>query len=270
MRRPALYRPTPADTHTWAHPYTGPAALAVFYNDGGQPPAPAPVPTPADVAGRIQPPAAPAAGVDPEDEKVSFTQRRLNKMMSEEKDEGRRSAYRSLAEAVGLDPETFDPTAFAEMFKQADKARRDQLSEEQRRAEELARREQELDARVAAAEQREAEAAARDRESRIRSALVTLGATGDDLDDAFDLIRGRIPENADDTAISEAAEALKARRGELFGATPQAAPTVLPPAPSGAPAGGPPSRTPAGTKDAIKSAARARAEAMGLRNDDAA
>lgn len=267
MRRPA-HRTTPATA--WAHPYTGVPALGVFYNDGGTPPA-APVPTPADLAGRIAPPApAPAApAVDPDDEKVSFTQRRLNKMMAEEKEEGRRAAMRAIAEAAGVDPDSFDPAAFADMFKKADEARKAQLSEEQRRAEELAQREQEVQARLAAAEQREAEAARRDRESRIRAVLLRLGATGEDQDDAFDLMRSRVADNADDTAITEAAAALKERRAELFGATPTPQ-QVLPPAPSGAPAGGPPARTPVTGKDAIRAAARQRAADMGLRNDDAA
>ncbi|QBJ94432.1 hypothetical protein D0Z67_29110 (plasmid) [Streptomyces seoulensis] len=260
MRRPTQ-PPRPATA--WAHPYTGVDGLAVFYNDGGTPPAPA-APTPADLAGRPQavpaihvPPVNPA---DPEEEKVSFTQRRLNKMMSEEKEEGRRAAFRTIAEAAGLDPDSFEPTQFGNLFKQAEQARQAQLSEEQRRTEELTRREQELQARIDAAAQREADAAKRDRDTRIRAALVKLGATGDDLDDATALIR--VADDADDAAISEAADKLKERRTELFGGTVHQA---LPPAPSGGPAAGGPPRPPTAGKDAVKDAARARAEAMGLR-----
>lgn len=269
MRRPALYRPALAGPTAWAHPYTGVSALSMFYNDGGTPPAPAPAPTPAQLAAQLQqqPPAPvvpnPASGDD--EEKVTFTQRRLNVLMKGEKEEGRRAAFRTVAEAAGLDPDTFDPAKFADMFKQAEEARQAQMSEEQRRAEELAQKERDLEARVAAAEAKVAEAAKRDRESRIRAALVRLGATGDDLDDAVALMR--VADDADDAAITAAADALKGRRGELFGATP---PSTLPPAPSGAPAGGPPARTPAGGKDAINTAARQRAIDMGLRNDDAA
>jgi hypothetical protein len=47
----------PART-AWAHPYTGVPGIAVFYNDGGQGGAPAPVPTPADLAARAHAPGA--------------------------------------------------------------------------------------------------------------------------------------------------------------------------------------------------------------------
>lgn len=265
MRRPALYHPAPATTG-WSHPYTGPAGMAVFYNDGGQPPA-APAPSPADLAARTQPPAVPAPPQVDGGEKVELTQRRLNVIMRDEKDEGRRAAYRTIAQAAGLDPDTFDPTKFADLFKQADEARKAALSEEQRRAEELAKKESDLEARIAAADARVAEAARRDRESQIRAALVTLGATGDDLDDAYALVHGRLADDADQTAITEAVTALKDRRSELFGAP---APAVLPAAPSGGPAGGPPARTPAAGKDAVRTAARERAARMGLRTDDAA
>jgi hypothetical protein len=271
MRRPAQHHPAPAAAPAWAHPYTGTPAWAVFYNDGGQgsaAPAPA-APSPADVAARAgqQPPAAPPAppATPPDEETVTFTQRRLNVIMKDEKEEGRRAAFRSVAEAAGLDPESFDPAKFGDMIKQAEQARQAQLSEEQRRAEELANREKELTDRLAAAEKREAEAAQRDRDSKVRAALVRLGATGDDLDDAARLIT--VPDDADDTAITAAADKLKERRGELFGATP---PQQLPPAPSGAPASGNAPRQPAPGKDAVKDEARKIAERMGLRRPDAA
>ncbi|MYW43061.1 hypothetical protein [Streptomyces sp. SID161] len=262
MRRPAQQHrlgPTPAPG--WAHPYTGLTGLAVFYNDGGEPPAQPPVPSPADLAARgQQAPQPPAPASDPDEDKVSLTQRRLNVLMKSEKDEGRRAAFRQIAEAAGLDPDTFDPNQFGALFQQAEQARQAQLSEEQRRQEDLDRREQELQARIDAAAQREADAAKRDRDSRIRAALVGLGATGDDLEDAAALIR--VTDDADETAISEAAAALKARRAELFGApTPQ----TLPPAPTGGPAAGSPPRPPVAGKDAIRQSAIARAEAMGLR-----
>ena len=270
-------RSSPAAAPAWAHPYTGTHALAVFYNDGGQgggTPAPAPAaPSPADIAARagqqqppVTPPGQPAsADPTPGDEPAGITQRRLNVIMKHEKEEGRRAALRQVAEAAGLDPETFDPAKFGDLFKQAEQARQAQLSEEQRRAEELANREKELADRLAAADQRVAEAAQRDRDSKVRAALVRLGATGDDLDDAARLIT--VPDDADDTAITQAADKLKERRGELFGAT---APQQLPPAPSGAPAAGNAPRQPAPGKDAVKDAARARAVRMGLRTSDAA
>ncbi|WP_228981255.1 hypothetical protein [Streptomyces sp. DH12] len=275
MRRPALRRTHLDAASAWAHPYRGRTeAHAVFYNSGGEP-TPAPVPTPADLARLGQPPApapqtpTPAPAGDDE-EKVTLTQRRLNVIMRDEKDEGRRAAYRALAEAAGVPVDDFDPETFGKLFKQADEARKAQLSEEQRRAEELAQRERDLEARLAEAENREKEAARRDRESQVRAALVRLGATGDDLDDAYALLRDRIPADADAdaAAITQAAEQLKERRATLFGGTAPVPP--LPPAPSGAPAGGPPHRTAPAGKDALRAAARQRAIEMGLRTDDAA
>lgn len=284
MRRPAQHhhlRPGLAAAHGLGL-LTDLSAFAVLANnEGGQGGAggqsapqnpPAAPPSPADIAARAgqQPPAAPATGQAPAagsgEAEVSLTQRRLNVLMKSEKDEGRRAAYRAIAEAAGLDPDTFDPDKFGEVFKQAEQARQQALSEEQRRAEDLAKREKDLEARAAQLEQQAAEAAQRDRDTRIRAALVRLGATGDDLDDAAALMR--VADDADDSAISEAADKLKERRAELFGTTP--APQTLPPAPSGGPAGGNAPRQPASSKDAVKEAARKRAEQMGLRRSDAA
>lgn len=266
MRRPAHTRRPAAPG--WAHPYTGLPGIAVFYNDGGQGDGGSqPVPSPADLASRTpqsQTPSNPPAPTGDE-EKVSLTQRRLNVIMRDEKEEGRRAAYRAVAEAAGLDPDTFDPAKFGDIFKQAEQARQQQLSEEQRRLEELTTREQAIADREAKAKQLAEEAAHRDRDTRIRSALVSLGATGDDLEDAAALLR--VPDDATDEQITQAAQQLKERRGVLFGT---AAPQTLPPAPSGGPAGGNAPRQPTGTKDAVKEAARKRARDMGLRTDDAA
>lgn len=277
MRRPTQHHTTPAAT-AWAHPYTGVAGLGVFYNDGGNVPAPAPVPTPAEVATRAAqqqtPPekSGPPSPLVDQETGLAMTQARFGKIMAREHSKGRFNAYRELAEAAGVpfdgvlsNPESFDPTSFVKIFKEAKEARQAQLSDEQRRAEELAEREKAAEAREAAAVAREAAAGRRDRDSSIRAALVRLGATGDDLDDASALLR--VADDADEAAITEAATALKERRPVLFGGT--AAPQ-LPPAPGGAPAGGPPPRTPAGGKDAVREAARARARAMGLRTDEAA
>lgn len=218
----------------------------------------------------MTPPAAPNAPAAPGDdeEKVTITQRRLNVLMKNEKTEGRNAAIRAIAEAAGLPTDNLDADQVAKLLKDAQAARQLQLTEEQRRAEELTAREQAAAAREAAAEAKEQAAAVLERETRVRAELVRLGATGDDLDDAFALVRGKLADGADDAAITAAAAALKERRGALFGGTP--APQTLPPAPGGAPAGGPPARTPAGTKEAVKTAARKRAEEMGLRTPDAA
>jgi hypothetical protein len=275
MRRPAQHhlRPGLAAAHGLSL-LTDPHAFAVLANSddgqggGGGQPAQPPVPSPADLATRNQPPqpapAAPAPGGDDED-KVHLTQRRLNVLMKAEKDEGRRAALRQFAEAAGLDPDSVDPDKLGQMLKDAQTARQAQLTEEQRRAEALEQREKDLEARAVQLKQQAAEAARRDRDTRIRSALVRLGATGDDLEDAAALLR--IPDDATDEQITQAAQQLKERRGVLFGSV---APQTLPPAPSGGPAGGNAPRQPSGTKDAVREAARKRARDMGLRTDDAA
>ena len=272
MRRPAQHRPGLAAARGQALLYTDPLATAVlFNNDGGQggspaTPPPAVVPSPAEIAARAgqQPPnpGQPPAAANPGEEEVTFTQRRLNKKMAEEKEEGRRAAYRAMAEAAGIDPDSFDPSKFGEVFKQAEQARQQALSEEQRRAEELQRREQALQSREDAAAQREKEAADRDRASRIRAALVKLGATGDDLEDAAALLR--VADDASDDDITQAAEKLKERRTEMFGTT--TVPQTLPPAPSGGPAGGNAPRQPASSKDAVKEEARKWADRLGYGN----
>lgn len=288
MRRPAQHHPRTTPDTGWVRPYTGIPSIAVFYNDGGQPPA---APTPADLAARAQPPAAPPvqppAPVLPGDpvpgsdeEKVTFTQRRLNVIMKDEKEEGRRAALRSVAEAAGLDPETFDPTQFAEMFKQAEAARQQQLSEEQRRAEELQRQAQAVQADQAKLEQERAAIAEARRTLAREQALTRLGAldvtdeqgtvTAPNLQDALAMLERDLREtpDTDAAALTAAAEAVKKRRPELFGTA--AAPQTLPPAPSGAPAAGNAPRQPAPGKDAVQAEARAMAERMGLRRRDTA
>lgn len=284
MRRPAQHHLGPIARTGWAHPYRGIRGLAVFHNDGGQGGAPAPVvPSPADVAARavqqppapVQPAAVPAPQA-PGSETVlldhgtgePMTQAAFTKIMARENAKGRRATLREIAEAAGVpfDPENFDVSQFGQAFKAAETARQERLTEEQKRQEELTNKEKALEAREAAAVEREAEAARRDRASRIRQTLVTLGATGTDLEDAAALLR--VADHDDDAAIQKAAEELKGRRAEMFGGTTAA--QTLPPAPSGAPAGGNAPRQPVAGKDAVKDAARKRAEAMGLRRKDAA
>lgn len=264
MRRPAQHRPGLAAAHGWTHPYAGIESMAVFYNDGGDPPAP----TPAELAQRRTTPAPSPAD---DGDTVVMPQDKFRQNMTEQRRRGRHAAYREIAEAAGItdfDVDTFDPKAFAQQFKEAQAARQALLTEDQRRAEELAQKEQTLAAREQAAAQREAEAARLARDVKIRAALVRLGATGDDLDDAAALMR--VADDADEDAITQAAEALKNRRGELFGTRTAPTPSTLPPAPGGAPAGPPPPRsTP--SKDDTKARALARAQAMGYaRKPDAA
>ncbi len=98
----------------------------------------------------------------------------------------------------------------------------------------LERREQAAAEREAIAAQREAQAVARERAAARRAVLVGFGATGEDLADAERLLV--VEDDADETAIAEAASALKTRRPELFGASGVVVPAA---APGGSPAGGP-------------------------------
>lgn len=289
MRRPTQ---NPARTDLaapgWVHPYTGLPGIAVFYNDGGgqgggqQPPAP--VPSPADLAARApQPPATPPGPQPVIDREtgVAMTQDRFNKVMTRQYEKSRNAAYREMAESLGLtfDPEAFDLESFTDSLKEGQEARRQILTDEQKRTEELAKAQQAVQAEKTKADQERAEIQAERRTLAREQALTRLGAldqvddqghvTAPNLQDALAMLERDLRDNpdADTTALANAADALKKRRPELFGTT--AAPQTLPPAPSGGPAGGNAPRQPASTKDAVREAARKRAEAMGLRHDAA-
>ncbi|MEW1754081.1 hypothetical protein [Streptomyces angustmyceticus] len=218
MRRPALHHPHPATTG-WSHPYA--PNPFTFYADGGDDA------TPEGGAAAEPPKPAPPAG------KV-FTQDEVAALAAKEKSQGERAGARKALEdfaAANGFKNADDAKAFIEAARQA---QQDALSEEEKRRAELERREAELAARESAA-------IARERNVNRRDVLAGLGATGDDLDDAAALLR--VEDDADDTAVQEAAAKLKERRPELFGVRPAAAaPSSLPPAPGGAPAGGPPAR----------------------------
>ncbi|MFJ4887792.1 hypothetical protein [Streptomyces sp. NPDC088731] len=245
MRRPTQPHTTPAST-VWAHPYAGVTGLGVFYNDGGAPLAADPG---TDPAGAPKP-APPAQRV--------FTQAEMEAVAAKEKAQGQRAGARTALEEFASE-HGFSSVDDAKAFiAAARKAQDDALTEQEKRERELADREAKAEAREKAAE-------ARERAANRRAVLVGLGATGDDLDDASALLR--VADDADEATLQDAADKLKTRRPELFGApTPAAA--ALPPAPAGAPAGGPP-RT-AATKDDINARARKRAEQMGFRRTDAA
>jgi hypothetical protein len=244
MRRPTQHHTTPAST-VWVHPYTGVAGLGVFYNDGGDGTPPAS--DPAGTDGQAPKPAPPA--------QRTFTQTEVEALAAKEKAQGKRSAAKEFAEKHGFGT-IEDAEAFIAAARQAQEA---QLSEQEKREKDLADREAKAEAREKAAE-------ARERAANRRAVLVGLGATGDDLEDAAALLR--VPDDADDTVLQEAADKLKTRRPELFGATTPQPAAVLPPAPGGAPAGSPPRA--AATKDDINARARKRAEQMGFRKTDAA
>ncbi|WP_030756573.1 hypothetical protein [Streptomyces sp. NRRL F-5135] len=234
MRRPAQQHHT-APATAWAHPYAGIARLAVFYNDGGAPTPPVPTPAAApgpkldDSAPKPKPPAPSSALPGLADGEVVVHRNWLEQKLTAEKDSGRRNGNQRLASDLGFD-DVNGLRTYVEEQKKAEQAR---MSEHERKEKELTDRE----ARAAA---REKAAEARERAAAHRAVLVGLGATGTDLEDAVTLLR--VPDDADDQALTDAATQLKERRPELFGIKPPAAPPQLPPAPGGAPAGGPPVR----------------------------
>ena len=280
MRRPALYRPTRTATGPgWSHPYTGPLAHAVFYNDGGNEGSGsgqgAGVPTPADLAARATQQTVgqgqqAAAGPQPLIDRQTgqpMTQDRLTQLCAKQKDEGRRSVLRSLAESVGLNPDEVDADKLTGMLKNYQQAARERMSEVERREADAT----EAQKRAAQAARAEAEQIRRDAEQRIL--LTRMGVTPDNLRDVGALLSNDLTAAGltEPTAeqVKATAEKLKERRPQDFGQP--AAAQGMPPAPGGAPAGGQQPRQPTATKDAVRSAARQRAIDMGLRAaDDAA
>ncbi|KIF66298.1 hypothetical protein HY68_36980 [Streptomyces sp. AcH 505] len=277
MRRPALHHPGHlVDTSAWSHPYPTGLFSPVFYSSGAveAPPVPAAVPTPAELAARLAPGTAavtpPDPVVDPDEEKVTFTQRRLNTIMRDEKEEGRRAALRALAESAGLNPDEVDLDQVGKLIKEANESQRQRMSDVERREADAKAAADKAAQQVAAARQETlaAQRVARDAQQTI--ILTRLGVKAEDLVDVGAVLRNDMTgmDNPTEAQIQEYAEKLKTRRPTDFGG-PTTAPQTLPPAPGGAPAGGPPQRTPASGKDAIKEAARARAIAMGLRTETA-
>ncbi|WP_431770903.1 hypothetical protein [Streptomyces cucumeris] len=162
-----------------------------------------------------------------QEQQVTFSQDRLGKMLTREKAQGERAAVKRLLSALGFD----SPKALSEFVTTQREAEQAALSEVERR--EQAAQERELQA-----VRREELAAERERAALRRAALVALGAEGDDLVDAERLLAVD-DEDADEAQIQSAAEALRARRPELFG---EIRTRVLA-APAGAPAGRGPTRT---------------------------
>lgn len=245
MRRPTQRHGSTA-APGWTHPYTGIPGMAVFYNDGSNPPADPPKPGP--------PPTPSAEPVK------QFSQEELERIAAREKSQGERAGARRALEEFAAEhgfSNVEDAKAFIAAARQAEEAKK---SEEQRLRDELER----IKAEAAA---REAAAVARERAANRRALLAGLGATGDDLEDAAALLR--VNDDADEAAVREAAEKLKERRPELFGSRPAPQASPLPPAPGGAPAGAPPART-TPSKDDAKARARALAVKMGYAKPDAA
>ncbi|MEU2453915.1 hypothetical protein ABZ605_28030 [Streptomyces sp. NPDC012765] len=206
----------------------------------------APAPTPADLAARH---AAQADQPGDTEEQVTVTQKRLSLLLTREKDQGRQAALRALATDAGLDPDTIDATQIKQFLAEAKALKDAQLSDDQRREAEYTQREQALAAKEA--ETAKALAAAQEQlaEAHRTSALLGLGASGADLEDALVLLDKALKDTpgADAEAVAEAAKGLKKRRPGLFGTPEPVRRPAAPPAPSGSPAGGPPQRqTPVG------------------------
>jgi hypothetical protein len=161
----------------------------------------------------------------PDDGPKTFTQDQVSALLAREKQQGGRTAVKELLEQTGF----ADATALAAFIQDKRDADKAALSELERREKAAADKEEEASRAVASA-------VARERAALRRAALVALGATGDDLMDAEQLLTA--PDDADDQVLVEAAKALAVRRPELFGAPRESAP----PAPGGSPAGGPPPR----------------------------
>ncbi|GGX36540.1 hypothetical protein [Streptomyces noursei] len=191
-----------------------------------------------------------ASAEDPSNEEpqVPLSQKQLSALMAREKDQGGRAAVRSLMDKLGF-PNLGELEEFVRAQRQAAEQ---QLSESQRREQDLSAREQSLAARETAA-------AAREREAARRALLAGAGATGADLEDALALLR--VDEDADEAAVREAAEALKSRRPELFSTAPGSDRVLA--APGGAPASIPPPR-PTGNRSQPGAAGMEMARRRGL------
>ncbi|WP_327260028.1 hypothetical protein [Streptomyces sp. NBC_01240] len=233
MRRPALHHPNRAEASTWAHPYTVGVFSPVFYasgdpaddsaDPGSDPGTPTPIPAPP----KPKPPVPAADRPGLQDGELVVHKDWLEQKLTVEKDAGRRNGNQRLASDLGFD-DVKAMRAYVEDKRKADQA---QLSDTERRTQELEQREQEIATR-------EAQAAAREHAANRRAVLVGLGATGADLDDATALLR--VANDATDEDVQAAAEALRERRPELFGARSAPAQGVAPPAPTGLPAAGVP------------------------------
>lgn len=173
----------------------------------------------------------------------TFTQEELTAIASKEKDQGRRAERSALLEGTGF--ESIDELrAAAKAAREAEEAR---LTDAQRREREIEQRETTL-------AERELANAARAASLARRTALVSVGAIGEDLKDAEALLAARLPVDADEAAITAAVAEVQTRRPELFGAAPAAG---RPPAPDARLRGVPP-RAPVPLNE---KGARGRAEA---------
>ncbi|MFB6604249.1 hypothetical protein ACFCXR_38000 [Streptomyces noursei] len=158
---------------------------------------------------------------------MTVTQDRLGRLLTREKAQGERAGIKRLLAGLGFESAK-DLADFVTTQREAEQAA---LSE-------LERREQLASDRELQAARREELAAQRERAAVRRAALVSMGASGDDLADAERLLVTD-DEDVDEAQVQAAAEALRARRPELFGEVRQPVAS----APAGAPAGRGPSRS---------------------------
>lgn len=163
---------------------------------------------------------------------VSIPQEELSRRFAREKDQGRRAGVRDLLTQLGFE----SAKALTEYVQSQRQAEQQQKDAERERLSEVERREQTAAERERQAREREAAATAREQDAARRTALVALGATGTELEDAAVLLAREIEPDADENTLARTAEELKQRRPELFGAP---APQAPAPPPSGSPAGVP-------------------------------
>lgn len=130
----------------------------------------------------------------------------LKKIAAREKRQGKASGQREVLEALGVD----DLDAAKDLVKTAREAKQKDESEAERKQREAE------EARTAADRER-ATAAEERRTAALERALVRRGVDEDDLDDAVTILAKKVAKDADAEAIAEEADALKARRPELFG-----------------------------------------------------
>ncbi|MFE0642104.1 MULTISPECIES: hypothetical protein [unclassified Streptomyces] len=152
---------------------------------------------------------------------VTIPQEELSRRFAREKDQGRRAGVRDLLGQLGFE----SAKALTEYVQNQRQAEQERLSETERREQAAVERER-------LAQEREAAAAARERDAVRRATLVSLGATGTELEDAVVLLSRTADPDADDAALVQATKELKERRPELFG---QRSPQTPAPPPSGGP-----------------------------------
>lgn len=138
-------------------------------------------------------------------EPTTFTQEQVIAMAAREKDQGRRAGASEVLSGLGFD--SADALkAFVDAAKKAEAA---QKTAEQKAADELAAKEKAL-------AEREAKITEKARTLTFKSALVELGASKDGLPDALTLLSGSVAADADEAAVTAAAEALKERWPSMF------------------------------------------------------